>query len=267
MEQIISNGLPISYNRYGNGPVTLLFVHGAFIDQSYWAKQVAYFESRYTIVTMDLAGHGASGRNREQWHIKDMADDVVNLMKALQLQQVILIGHSLGADIVLLAATDYPAPVIGFTVVDNFKNVATPLPPEYESQVKSIIERSQRDFAGTNEQYARMVLVTPATPQWITDKIVAAYRNAYEPMGQQTLPQFFTMDKIEKERVPRLAPVLHLVNVNYMPTSKVALEQHTVNGYKLVEIEGTSHYPMLEHPEALNKALDGIISGIIAKQA
>ncbi|WP_118973005.1 alpha/beta fold hydrolase [Taibaiella koreensis] len=262
MEQIISKGLPISYNRYGDGPVTLLFVHGAFIDQTYWVQQVACFAPRYTVVTMDLAGHGASGREREQWDIRDMADDVVNLIKALKLQQVILIGHSLGADIILLAATSYPDPVTGFIVIDNFKNVATPLPPEYESQVEGIIAQSKQDFAGTNERYARMVLVTPATPQWITDKIVAAYRNAYEPMGQQTLPQFFTMDKIERERVPRLAPVLHLVNVNYMPTNREPLEQHAVNGYNLVEIEGTSHYPMLEHPDALNHALEQIIEEI-----
>lgn len=262
MQELISNGLSISYMVYGDGPVTLLFIHGSFIDQSYWDDQVAFFKSRYTVITMDLAGHGRSGKTREHWHIDEMATDIVNLMKALELQQVILVGHSLGAELILMAATDYPDPVMGFIAIDNFKNAGTPLPLEYERQVAGILEQSKRDFAGTNEQYARMVLLTDRTPQWITDKIVAAYRNAYEPMGQETLPEFFTMDQVERERIPRLRPVMHLINVDYMPTHTQPLEQHAINGYELTELEGTSHYPMLEIPDSLNLALDKTISRI-----
>lgn len=265
MKEILSNGLPISYSIYGDGPVTLLFVHGSFIDQSYWDAQVAFFKSRYTVITMDLAGHGRSGRTREHWHIREMATDIVNLMQALELQQVILVGHSLGAELILMAATDYPDPVTGFIAIDNFKNAGTPLPPEYESQVAGILEQSKRDFAGTNEQYARMVLLTDLTPQWITDKIVVAYRNAYEPMGQETLPEFFTMDQIERERMPKLQPVLHLINISYMPTHTQPLEQYAINGYELTELEGTSHYPMLEIPDSLNQALDKAIGHITSR--
>ncbi len=263
MNKITNNNIAISYNSYGKGPVTLLFVHGSFIDQSYWAQQVSFFVEKYRVVTMDLAAHGQSGTERDYWTIEDMADDVVQLIRQLELKNVILVGHSLGADLILIAATQYPGPVIGFIVVDNFKNVATPLPAIYQDQVAGILDSAGKDYAGTNEQYARMALLTADTPQWITDKIVAAYRNSYKPMGLQTLPQFFTMDKIERERLPLLALKVHLINVTYIPTNKEALDLHVTNGYTLTEIEGTSHYPMLETPQELNLALDRTINNIL----
>ncbi|HEY1022087.1 MAG TPA: alpha/beta hydrolase, partial [Flavisolibacter sp.] len=83
MKTIISNGTAISYNVYGSGPATLLFVHGSFIDQSYWKEQVSFFKEKYKVVTMDLAGHGESGTNRKEWTLRGMADDVVNVIKEL----------------------------------------------------------------------------------------------------------------------------------------------------------------------------------------
>lgn len=263
MNTFISNGTPISYHVYGSGPATLLFVHGSFIDQTYWKEQVSFFKEKYKVVTMDLAGHGASGTNRDEWTLRGMAEDVVNLIRELQLEDAILVGHSLGANLILMAAAAYPDPIIGFIAVDNFKNLATPLPAEYDSQVEQIIESSRKAYADTNEHYARMVLLTPGTPAWITEKVVAAYRNSYEPMGQQTLPQFFVMDRIEREILPSVRPKLNLINVNYMPTKVEALEKNAVNGYSLIEIAGTCHYPMLESPKALNEALDEVIDSVL----
>ncbi|WP_353720053.1 alpha/beta hydrolase [Dyadobacter sp. 676] len=263
MNTIISNGTPISYHIYGSGPATLLFVHGSFIDQTYWKEQVSFFKEKYKVVTMDLAGHGESGTNRDTWTLHGMADDVVIVIRELQLENVILVGHSLGANLILMAAAQYPGSVIGFIAIDNFKNLATPLPREYESQVAAIIESSKVAYADTNEHYARMVLLTPTTPRWITDKIVAAYRNSYEPMGRQTLPQFFEMDRIERECMPLLRVRMNLINVNYMPTNVAALEKHAVNGYALITLAGTCHYPMLESPKALNEALDEVIDSVL----
>jgi pimeloyl-ACP methyl ester carboxylesterase len=66
--------------------------------------------------------------------------------------------------------------------------------------------------------------------------------------------------------LPSLKPKLNLINVNYMPTNVNALEQNAVNGYALIEIAGTCHYPMLESPKALNEALDEVIDGVLEEK-
>lgn len=262
MREFENEGTTINYHIYGKGDITLLFVHGAYIDQSYWAEQVDFFKHEYEVVTLDLAGHGKSGRSRSKWSIEGLADDIVALIKHNHLENVILIGHSLGADLNLIAATKFPDPVIGFIVIDNFKNLATPLAPEFHDQVEDILENLKKDFAGTNEQYARMVLVSPGTPPAITERIVEDYRNTYEPMGQATMPEFFTIDQLEKELLPHLKLKIYLINVSYIPTNMEALKENAMNGFELREITGTCHYPMIEHPEEFNQLLIETINTI-----
>lgn len=265
MSKPINPGTTINYNIYGNGEVTLFFIHGSYIDQTYWDAQVKYFEPYYRVVTMDLAGHGKSGHERENWTVRGLADDVAALVKFLNYDNVILIGHSLGGDLALMAVTNYPDPFIGIIGVDTFKNAGTPLAEEYREKAAEILENLKEHFADTNEQYARMVLVSETTPPEITGRVIHDYRGAYQPLGQETTPEIFELYKTEAELLPKLALKLYVINVNNIPTNAEALKQHAVNGFELIEIEGTSHYPMLENPDALNAALEKAV-GEIAQQ-
>ena len=267
MEEIDINGLLIAYNRYGSGNVTLLLIHGSYIDQTYWVDQVRHFEKEFHVVTLDLAGHGKSGKNREQWNVELLADDVVEFIKKLDLKNIILIGHSLAGSIILHVATKFPDPVIGFIGIENFKNAARPLPEAYDNQVIEILDNLKRDFAGTNEEYARMVLVTEHTPDKIRERVVQDYRNAYEPMGQSIMPEIFIMDKTEKALLPKLQLKLYLINVAYMPTNMEALVENVPNDFEVREIEGTSHYPMLENPVVFNETLEHVIQQILKNEA
>lgn len=67
----------INYKISGHGDTTLLFVHGSYIDQTYWKQQVEYFSPHYTVVTLDLAGHGKSGKAREHWSVQGFGEDVI----------------------------------------------------------------------------------------------------------------------------------------------------------------------------------------------
>ncbi len=255
MKTIERDNAAISYQVTGNGDVTLLFVHGSYIDQSYWKKQVAYFSADHTVVTLDLPGHGQSGTERKHWSVTGFAEDVVQVIKELNLHNVILIGHSLGAGICLMAATMHPAPVLGFIAIEFFKNAGNSLPPEYQQQAATITQKLTTDFRNTNEHYARMTLITEQTPPAITKKVVEAYRNAYQPMGIATTPEIFNLYQTEARLLPQLKSKLYLINVDYFPTNDAALKQHTKNGFEVFHMKGTSHYPMLENPDILNKLL------------
>jgi pimeloyl-ACP methyl ester carboxylesterase len=259
---ILSNDVEISYRDTGQGDITLLFVHGSYIDQSYWDTQVDFFKSKYRVITMDLPGHGKSGKNREQWSIEGFGEDVVNVIKALNLKRVILIGHSLGGDINLVAAVNDPSPIIGFIGIDNFKAAATPLPESYQKQVETIKENLKKDFENTNEQYAKMVLLTPQTPAAIAHRVIKDYRAAYKPMGIPITAQVFEFYKKEQELLPQLNFKLILIDVDYMPTNEEPLKRYPAKGYKLFHIPGTCHYPMLENPDQLNQLLEQAIREI-----
>ena len=263
MKEIKRDNSIINYNITGNGDTTLLFVHGSYIDQSYWEKQVNYFSPNYKVVTFDLPGHGKSGTERKHRTTQGFAEDVIAVIKELDLKNLILIGHSLGVDINLIAATSHPENMIGFIGIDNFKNAATALPPEYEQQAASIEQKLKTDFANTNEQFARMALLTEQTPIEITNRVVKDFRNAYQPMAIETTPEIFKLFETEKKLLPQLKLKLYLINVDYMPTNEEPLKQYAGSGYEVLHIKGTCHYPMLENPEELNKLLQQAISTIL----
>ncbi|MDB5257801.1 MAG: alpha/beta hydrolase fold protein [Chitinophagaceae bacterium] len=258
---VIHHDLHIHYSLSGIGDITLLFVHGSFLDETVWNSQVDYFSSSYQVVTIDLAAHGKSGNNRNTWTIEQFGQDVIALIKVLQLKNVILIGHSMGAEAILEAAVLYPQPIIGFIAIEAFKNAGTPLPEQYQQQVKEIEEKLKTDFADTSEQYARKTLLTSNTKPEIRDRIVKSYREAYEPMGIESTIDIFHYHERERELIQQLPHKMHLINVNYMPTNKEALDHYAAKSYDLMLMQGTSHFPMLESPKELNELLgEAIIS-------
>ncbi|MDB5273788.1 MAG: alpha/beta hydrolase [Chitinophagaceae bacterium] len=259
---VIHHELHLNYTLSGTGDIALLFVHGAFLDETYWNAQVDYFSSSYQVITLDLAGHGKSGCNRTNWSIEQFGQDVIALLKVLQLKQVILIGHSMGADAILEAAILYPQPVIGFIAIDAFKHVGQPLPDAYQKQAEEITQKLQTEFADTLEAYARMALLTSETKPAITERIVQAYRNAYEPMAVESITESFDYYQRERELLQRMILKLYLINVDYMATEQSALDQYAAGSYELLSLHGTSHFPMIENPKELNDRLGEAITSI-----
>ncbi|MEO5997516.1 MAG: alpha/beta hydrolase [Chitinophagaceae bacterium] len=262
MKEIKRDHAIINCQVTGNGDTTLLFVHGSYNDQTYWKKQVDYFSKHYTVVTFDLPGHGKSGKERTDWSVKGFAEDVIEVIKELDLENVILIGHSLGAGINLIAATSYSKPIVGFIGIDYFKNAATALPSQSPQQALTTQESLIANFSATNEKYARMVLLTNKTPASITNRIIKDYRNAYKPMSIEITPEVFEMYATEKRLLPQLRFKLYLVNVDYMPTNDELLTKYAGHGHEVFHMKGTCHFPMLEDPNGLNELLQKAINKI-----
>ena len=262
MKKVKSGNVTINYAIAGGGDKTLLFVHGSFMDHGWWNEQVNFFIRDYTVVTMDLGGHGKSGLNRSVWTVRKFGQDVVAVMKQLELKNIILTGHSIGADAMLEAAIVYPEPIIGIVGVDNFKNAGSPMPAAMKKQTDALLQRLETDFANASEEYARIALVTRETSEEITQKVVHAYRQADPLMGLKSTESVLGYYKRERKLLQQLRHRLYLINVDYIPTNEKALQQYAAGGYELIEICGTCHFPMIENPEEFNIQLKSIVSGL-----
>ena len=91
----------------------LVFVHGWSCDATYWREQVNYFKEKYRIILLDLAGHGRSGSERENYTTEAFGQDVKTVVESVKADKVILIGHSMGALVSAEAALLMPDKVIG----------------------------------------------------------------------------------------------------------------------------------------------------------
>src|SRR5439155_15344033 len=88
-------GVSLHYDRAGAGPA-VLFVHGWTCNRTFWKRQVQALRDRYTVVTVDLRGHGESARPRTGYTVGAMVGDLERLVRALAVSGVALVGWSMG---------------------------------------------------------------------------------------------------------------------------------------------------------------------------
>ena len=100
----VKDSVEIHYESGGSGSLARVFIHGWNCDRSYCSAQLLVFATTHQVVAIDLAGHGDSGINRADWSMGHFGADVAGVADALRLEDIPLIGHSMGGPVALEAA-------------------------------------------------------------------------------------------------------------------------------------------------------------------
>jgi pimeloyl-ACP methyl ester carboxylesterase len=111
-----SNGLNIYYELAGEGP-PLVLLHANPFDHTMWVYQIANFSRRFHIVAIDLRGYGRSDKPERPFAFLDMANDVVAVVRDLGIDQVALVGVSIGGGLALQITLEYPTLVRAMVLV------------------------------------------------------------------------------------------------------------------------------------------------------
>jgi len=98
---LTSDGVRIAYCDEGEGPVALL-LHGMLCHSGHWIFQrEVLLAAGYRVVSIDLRFHGDSDAPTHGFQICRMAEDVADVIKAAELHDISLIGHSMGVSVAL----------------------------------------------------------------------------------------------------------------------------------------------------------------------
>ena len=101
MPQMIDvTGGRICYDEFGDGPETIVFVHGGGGNHLSWWNQVPHFQGRYRCVVYDTRGFGQT-EDRSNEGVSAHPRDLAELMDQLQIERAALCGQSLGGFSVL----------------------------------------------------------------------------------------------------------------------------------------------------------------------
>jgi pimeloyl-[acyl-carrier protein] methyl ester esterase len=93
-------GIKTNYQSQGEGR-PLVFIHGWSMSGRVWKYQAEAFSSSYRVILMDLRGHGESAGKEGPFGFEEMASDISDLFRHLDLRGVVLIGWSMGAQAAL----------------------------------------------------------------------------------------------------------------------------------------------------------------------
>jgi pimeloyl-ACP methyl ester carboxylesterase len=104
----LSNNIDIAYCQTGTGDSTLLFVHGLANYLAVWNEQLSGLQLHAQCISIDLPGNGLSADGDFPYSMDFYVDTVAEFIEKKKLQNVMVVGHSMGGQIALLMALKYP---------------------------------------------------------------------------------------------------------------------------------------------------------------
>lgn len=249
------DGISIRFDSLGSGDLAVVFVHGWSCNRTYWRNQVDAFAGRYRVVAIDLPGHGESGDGRDSWTMPSFGEDVVAVVNHLGLRKTVLIGHSMGGDVVVEAALRLGDRVAGLVWVDTYHRLTV---PETEEQVQAFLEPFRRDFEQTTRSLVRRMFPPNADPD-IVEAIENDMSSAPAHIAFDVLHHAFANEGPVMSALQQLAIPIVAINPDYRPTDVESLSKYRV---ETVIASGVGHFLMLEDPDQFNRLLDEVLTRI-----
>lgn len=249
---ISTDGIPLCYEVHGAGVPALVFVHGWSCDRGYWNRQLDHFARKYQVVTLDLAGHGESGLGRKAWTMPAFGRDVVAVVEKLGLEQTVLVGHSMGGDVIVEAARLMPDRVAGLVWVDTYNTLGKPRDRE---EVEKFMAPFRADFVTKVRKFVREMFVS-SSDQALVDWVATDMSAAPPEVAVLALEETITFDREILTGLRDLKVPIVAINSDYWPTDVEALQRY---GVKVVLMSGVGHFLMMEDPGTFNRLLGEVI--------
>jgi pimeloyl-ACP methyl ester carboxylesterase len=255
----------LAYDDYGPGPVVVL-LHGFPLNRKIWSAQETTVGSMYRMIAPDLRGHGESAAPEGIYTMDAMADDVIELLDALQLTEpVVLGGLSMGGYVALSLITRYPKRFRALMLMDTRAAADTP------------------DAARNREELARAVetgrstrhVVDAMLPKFFSEEtrtrraeLIRPVREAMERSSPRGVAGALRGLAQRPDRTAALGsitvPTLVLVGAHDAitpPEESQKMAAALPNG-ELVVIPDAGHLAPYENPEAANDAILGFLDKV-----
>ncbi|MCX5658052.1 MAG: alpha/beta hydrolase [Candidatus Omnitrophica bacterium] len=262
--QLIANVLsadnvPIAYAVYGPATdPTVVFVHGWSCDSRYWHNQIPYFTKKYRVITVDLAGHGNSGFGRKVYTTEAFGQDVAAVLRKLDVKKAVLVGHSMGGEIILYAAKIAPERVIGLVGVDTLEDLGMVYPDEVKN---SIYEPIAADFVPEVQKFVRTMFPANADKA-LVEAVARDMSSAPQDVALSSMKEYFKVS--DPELIKDLKVPLKSVNADLWPTN-VEGNKKLVLSYEMALMKGHGHFIMLEDPSQFNALLEQMINRVLVE--
>jgi pimeloyl-ACP methyl ester carboxylesterase len=249
---VATDGVRVHFDVEGTGVPALVFVHGWSCDRTYWSRQMSRFAERHQAVAIDLAGHGQSGVARKAWTIPSFGDDVVAVVEKLGLDELVLVGHSMGGDVIVEAALRLPGRVAALVWVDTYSKLGE---SGHGDSADEFMQPFGRDFVTATRDLVRR-MSSPASDPDLVGWIAADMSSAPPEIALDAMKHAVTNDDAILAGLRELKVPVFAINPDNRPTDVESLRRH---GVEPVLMSGVGHFLMMEDPDGFNWLLGEVI--------
>jgi sigma-B regulation protein RsbQ len=240
----------------------MVFAHGFGCDQNMWRFVTPAFEHDYRIVLFDLVGMGGS-----DWSAYDparygsltgYAADVLEICRALDLTDVVFVGHSVSSMIGALAAVEEPERFARLVMVGpspRYINDGDYAGGFSSADIEGLLESLDSNYLGWSSAMAPVIMGNADRPH-LGAELTASFCRADPEIAKRFARVTFLSDNradLERLKVPTL--VLQCSDDVIAPTSVGEYVHDRVAGSELVHLRATGHCPNLSAPEETIEAI------------
>jgi pimeloyl-ACP methyl ester carboxylesterase len=246
------------YQKKGAGPF-LVFIHGICLDHRMWEKQINYFSTSFTCISVDLRGFGKSSVPTGTPY--SFHEDLKTLFDSLQINEpVVLVALSMGGKAAVNFALAYPqktkALILSDVAVDGFSFKEFKLDAIYDAGKQKGVDTANQlfldhpIFSSTRSDSAafhdlRNMILSYSGWQWIhKNPIQGLTPPAIQQLDQIKMPVLIITGEKDNQDFQQIADILHQ-NI-----------KHSLRK----QIKGAGHMCNMDQPDAFNKIVSDFLA-------
>ena len=254
------DGVPIHYIERGSGPAAAVLIHG-FLGHTYSFRYlIPELAKDRRVVAVDLKGSGYSGRPQKgDYSLTEQARLVIRLMDKLGIDRASFVGHSLGGEVAMRLAANWPERVEKLVLAASVSGDRIPSLP-VTPLIKPILWLIGRLFG------RRIFRRQFYDPRKATKEVLEAYRRPLRIKGTghavyQTLRDMRREKAVESSRITAPVLILWASSERILPRWVLSRLRKRFPQAKVVAIERAGHLLLEEQPEQANRAVKSFLEG------
>jgi pimeloyl-ACP methyl ester carboxylesterase len=263
MRTLTRDGVRLAYLERGSGDPPILFIHGWCCDHTHLMPQIEHFQSSHHIVAVDLRGHGASdapedvrGLSAAQTYTVDtFAEDLAWLIEQLDLEQAVVVGHSMGGTIGMQLAARYPERVAAVVAIDS-----SALPTEGARKV--VLNELVPGLRGSNyrevmRRFLERTMFLPTDDRELLERVAGQMASAPQYVMTSAAEDMFTRDAVAMASACRV-PLLFITQSP--PRSDLEQLRELCPQVVIGQTVGAGHFMQLLIPDQVNAMIDRFLT-------
>jgi len=245
----------IAYQISGNGPAVVL-LHGFLESKAIWNDFTETLNKDFTVIAIDLPGHGESEMVAENHTMPIMASTVKDVLLAENSTEAILVGHSMGGYVALQVAVDNENLVKGIVLFHSHANADSEEAKENRRRTINIVRQNKSGF------------IKQFIPDLFDPKHIAKYTDAIQKLQEQASAMspeaiIAALSGI-RDRISQLPyllvseiPVLFIIGKqdSRMPYNQLLSQAVLPSHSEVLLLEDVGHMGFIEAPQKTLQAL------------
>ena len=241
---------------FGSGTQPLLFAHGFGCDQNMWRFMTPAFENDYRIVLFDYVGSGRSDLaaydERRYATLDGYARDVLDIIEALDLRDIIFVGHSVSSMVGVLAAQKAAERFCRLVMIGpspRYINDGEYVGGFERPDLEGLLDMMDKNYIGWAQFLAPVIMKNPDRPELETE-LEESFCSTDPKIARRFAEATFFADNrsdVSSVTVPSL--LMQCSEDAIAPVEVGAYLKKHMPGSTLQQLKATGHCPHLSHPE------------------